>query len=187
MSIVPPLKIGMVDTMCLDYANRWYALVVCDLGSGMAWAYVIRDAHPPTAAACFVTYLVHYAAVYGPHRLVVCDRDSIFSGVEATHMWQQLGVERESIGAYAHFSMGFCERRIGMFRWAVDRIRVEAPPNTLSGWEVTLMSIGNAFYNEADYTGTTPSQRLTGYQSSLLRNALNDTPVTATGGDAFRS
>lgn len=53
LSIVPPLKIGMLDTMCLDYAKRWYALVIADLGSGMCWAFPIYspEGKDPTGEA----------------------------------------------------------------------------------------------------------------------------------------
>ena len=182
LSIVPPLKIGMLDTMCLDYAKRWYALVIADLGSGMCWAFPIYspEGKDPTGEACIVTYMTRYAVHYGPHKIACCDRDSIFSGTKTTGLWQQLGVERESVGSFAHFSMGMVERRIGMFRWSIDRVRTETPPNTLTGWELVLGSIGNAFFNEQDFTGTSPSQRITGYQTSLLRNALTDSPTTGT-------
>ena len=178
ISVIQPFTVGMVDTFVLDYEKRWYALCVVDLGTGMCWGYVIRDRFPPDAHACYTTYLVRYASVFGPHLQVIADRDSIFSGIEATNLWQELGVDRESTGSFAHFSLGSAERHIGMFRWALDRIRVENPPNSLIGWDVALASIGNQFFNEPDFSGTTPSQRVSGRSTSLLRNALQDTLVT---------
>ena len=181
LSVVPPFAVGMIDTMVLDYSQRLYALVVADLGTGMCWGYVIRDRCPPDSIACFVTYYTRYASVFGPHKMLCADRDSIFSSKEAMLHWQQLGVERETIGAYAHFSMGSVERRIGMFRWSIDRIRVSTPPNSVAGWEVCLATIGNSFFNESDFSGTSPSLRISGFQTHVLRNALTDTMVTATG------
>ena len=181
LSVVPPFAIGMVDTMCLDYSQRWYALVVSDLGTGMCWAYPITGRYPPDGPAVFATYITDYAAAYGPHKVVVTDRDAIFSGNEATLLWQQLGVERDSTGSFAHFSLGAVERKIGMFRWAIDRIRVETPPRTMQAWKVVLSTIGNQFFNEEDMSKTTPSMRVFGRSTSLLRNVLTDTLVTATG------
>ena len=182
ISIVPPFKVGMLDTFVLDYRNKWYALVVCDLGTGMCWAYPIREAlsseGAPTGKSCYVTYITRYACIFGPHKQIVTDSDSIFTGKEVTQLWQQLGVEKESVAAYAHFSMGSAERMIQMFRWAIDRIRVESPPTSWTAWEIVLSTIGNQYHNENDLSGTSPSMRVGGRFTSLLRNALLDTLVT---------
>ena len=180
LSVVPPFSTGMVDTMTLDYDQKWYALVVADIGTGMCWAFPIRGRCPPDGLACYSTYVSRYAAHYGPHKLIVADRDMIFSGTDTILLWQQLGVERETTGAYAHFSLGSVERRIQMYRWALDRIRVESPPQTLDGWEIVLSTISNMISNENDFTGTCASDRVLGRSTSLLRNLFTDTLVTGT-------
>ena len=180
LSVVPPFSTGMIDTMTLDYDQKWYALVVVDIGTGMCWAFPIRGRCPPDGLACYSTYVSRYAAHYGPHKLIVADRDMIFSGTETILLWQQLGVERETTGAYAHFSLGSVERRIQMYRWAVDRIRVESPPQTLDGWEIVLSTISNMIANENDFSGTCASDRVLGRSTSMLRNLFTDTLVTGT-------
>ena len=180
LSVVPPFSTGMVDTMTLDYDKKLYALVVADLGTGMCWAFPIRGRCPPDGLACYSTYISRYAAHYGPHKLIVADRDMIFSGTDTILLWQQLGVERETTGAYAHFSLGSVERRIQMYRWAIDRIKVESPPQTVDGWEIVLSTISNMIANENDFTGTCASDRVLGRSTSLLRNLFTDTLVTAT-------
>ena len=183
LSVVAAFYLGLIDCFCLDYSQKWYALVICDVGSGGTWAFVIRDAYPPTAQGVYVTYITRYAANWGPHKQILADSDSIFKGTEALSLWAELGVERNTTAAFAHSSLGGAERRIGMYRWSIDRIRDSGQkPLTLQGWEVTLAQISNCFFNEPDASGTTPSMRLTGQNTSLLRNALTDNYVTSNVG-----
>ena len=182
LSVIAPFSVAMVDTMCLNYQKKIYALVVADLGTGVCFAFVIRDRDekPPDAKSCFITYLTRWAAMFGPHRKVVADRDSIFYGKGALELWEQLGIERETGASYAHFSMGSVERKIGIMRWSTDRIR-DSPnsPNTVEGWDIVMATISNQLLNEVDSYHCTPSERLHGRPTSFMRNVLTDTPVTA--------
>ena len=180
MSVVAPFAIGMIDTMCLNYSEKWYALVVADIGSGVSWAFPIRERFPPDANAVFATYVTRWASLWGPHGKVVADRDSIFANPAAIALWESLGITRETVASYAHFSMGGVERKIGVLRYAIDRIRDSgAEPNSIDGWEVCLAVVCNALFNDVDFTGTVPSVRVTGRMTSLLRNALTDTMTSS--------
>ena len=44
----------MMDLFCLDYEQRLYALVICDLGSGAAWAFPIVYRQPPDSESVYV-------------------------------------------------------------------------------------------------------------------------------------
>ena len=178
LSTLPAFYAAMIDCFCLNHANQWYALMICDLGTGGAWAFVIRDAHPPTAAAVYVTYLTRYAVYYGCHRKVIGDVDSIIAGPTATKLWEELGIERDSASSFAHSTMGSVERKIGVYRWSIDRISVDSPPTSLQGWEVVLSTLNNQFQNEVDFSGTTPSDRIAGRCTSILKNAIIDSPST---------
>ena len=178
LSIIPAFYAAMIDCFCLNHSQQWYALMVCDLGTGGAWAFVIRDAFPPTAAAVYVTYLTRYAVYYGCHRKVIGDVDSIIAGPSATKLWEELGIERDSASSFAHSTMGSVERKIGVYRWSIDRVSVESPPTSLQGWEVVLSSLNNQFQNEVDFSGTTPSARIVGRCTSILKNAITDVPST---------
>jgi hypothetical protein len=76
--------------------------------------------------------------------------------------------------------MGSDERKIGVIRYSIDRIRDSgASPNSIDGWEICLAVICNALFNDVDFSGTTPSTRAFGRNTSILRNALTDTLATA--------
>ena len=180
MSVVAPFAIGMVDTMCLNYDEKWYALVVADIGSGVSWAFPIRERFPPDGNAVFSTYVTRWASLWGPHGKVVADRESIFANPSAIALWESLGITRETVASYAHFSMGGVERKIGVLRYSIDRIRDSgAAPNSIDGWEVCLAVVCNALFNDVDFSGTVPSVRVTGRMTSLLRNALTDTMTSS--------
>ena len=155
--------------MCLDHSSRLYALVVADVGSGATYAFVIGSRHPPDGLAIYRTYLCRWDVYFGPHKLLITDRDAIFTSTESTDRWQALGIEITSVGSYQHFGMGTVERRIQLFKFTVDRLRVEAPPTSVTGWEIALLTISNQLMNEEDFSRRTPSHRLLGANTSLLR------------------
>ena len=180
ISVVAPWAVGMVDTMCLNHDQQWYALVVADLGTGVSWAFPIRERFPPDSAAAFSTYVSRWASIFSPHGKLIMDRAAIFANPAAMQLWESLGIVRETVGSYAHFSMGSVERKIGVLRYSIDRIRDSgSSPNSIDGWEICLAVICNALFNDVDVSGTTPSTRVFGRTTSILRNALTDTLATS--------
>ena len=173
-------ELGMLDVFTLDYERRLFALMVTDVGLGTGFAFLIRSEDDRvTAVACFTTYIVRWAQYYGVHRKVICDRDSVFNSPAATQLWSDCGIERASTAPNAHFSLGAAERRIGICRYTIDRVRVEAPPTSRESWELILATINNCLANEQDVSGTTPSQRTLGRGTSILRNVMTDSPTSA--------
>ena len=163
----------MFDVFTLDYDAKSYALLVTDLGLGSGCAFLIRTEDDRiTGVACFTAYVVRYAQYVGVHRKIICDRDSVFSSPTATQLWTDCGIERATTAPNAHFSLGQAERRSGVCRWTVDRIRAAAPPNSKEVWELVLATLNSQLANEADAGGMTPSERTLGWNTSILRNII---------------
>ena len=180
LALPAAFELGMLDVFTLDYERRLFALMVTDVGLGTGFAFLIRSEDDRvTAVACFTTYIVRWAQYYGVHRKVICDRDSVFNSPAATQLWSDCAIERATTAPNAHFSLGAAERRIGICRYTIDRVRVEAPPTSREAWELILATINNCLANEQDVSGTTPSQRTLGRGTSILRNVMTDSPTSA--------
>ena len=148
------------------------------VGLGTGFAFIRTEDDRVTAVACFTTYIVRYAQYFGVHRKIICDRDSVFSSPAATKLWTDCGIERATTAPNAHFSLGSAERRIGVCKWTIDRIRSESPPTSTNAWELILATINNSLANETDVSETTPSQRSLGRNINILRNVMTDSPTT---------
>jgi hypothetical protein len=70
LAVVPAFWLGMLDLVCLDYALRLYALIICDIGTGGSWLFVVSKC-PPDGESVFMTYMTRYASIFGCHKKIL--------------------------------------------------------------------------------------------------------------------
>ena len=81
---------------------------------------------PVDGDAVFLVYINKWAWIYGCHRVLLLDRDSILLADQNSQRFASLGCETHSIGAVAHFSTGSVENKIKLARYSIDRLRAES-------------------------------------------------------------
>ena len=170
-SIRPPVSKnfrGWVDAVTLSHSDHRLALVIVDEGTRDVAIGLLQGEE---AEDYYSAYMIHWAAVHGPHQTLLSDGGGGLASDKFRAMLSDIGTVKLKGPGRSSASFGLVERVIETIRHHTDRLSADpGGPKTSQQWQVALAITANSLRNEIVVGDSTASERSVGSRTSLHSN-----------------